>query len=66
MVGEGGRDISDMPNDIRFDEIGHIKQSTTQDKCKVCQKLARVMCSNCGVRLHSDTNAVSFEMYHRR
>ena len=62
----GRRHISDLPNDIRFDGIGHMRQSTTQGRCKVCQKNARVMCSKCGVRLHSEKNAVCFEMYHVR
>ena len=61
--GRGGQ-ISDMPNDIRFDGIGYMRQSTTQGRCKVCQKNARTMCSKFVVRLHSDKNAVYFEMYH--
>ena len=43
-----------------------MRQSTKQDRCKVCQKNAGVMSSKCGVRLHSDKNAVCFEMHHRR
>ena len=42
-----GGHISDLPNDIRFDGIGHMRQSTTQGRCKVCQKNARVMCAKC-------------------
>ena len=62
----GGGHISDLPNDIRFDGIVHMRQSTTQGRCKVCLKNVRVMCSKCAVRLHSEKNAVCFEMYHRR
>ena len=57
---------SDLPNDIIFDGIGHMRQSTTQGRCKVCQKITRVICSECCVRFHSYKNAVCFEMYHRR
>ena len=58
--------IFDLPNDIRFFGTDHMRQSTSQGRCKVCQKNARVMCSKCGVRLYSDKNVVCFEMYHRR
>ena len=37
---------SDLPNDI-FDGIGHMRQSTTQGRCKVCQKITRVICPKC-------------------
>ena len=54
----GGRHISDLPNDIRLDRIGHMSQSNTKGRCKVCYKNAHVMCSKSGVHLHSDKKAV--------
>ena len=53
----------DFPNDIRFDGIGHMRQSAKQGRCKICQKNTRVMyskCGVCGVCFHSEENAVCF------
>ena len=54
----GGRLISDLPKDVRFDRIDHMRQSNTQGRCKVCHENACVMCSESGVYLHSDKTAV--------
>ena len=61
----GVGDISDLPNDIRFDGIGHMRQSITQGRYKYVRKL-HFMCLKCGACMHSDKNAVCFEIYYRR
>ena len=56
----GGRRISQLPNDIRFDGVGHFKAPAAQVRCNVCQKNTRYICQKCNMRLHSDKSAVCF------
>ena len=59
-----GGTLPSLPKDIRFDQINHYKITTTQGRCKICQKNTRYKCQKCNVRLHSDKGAVCFDLYH--
>ena len=41
--------------DVRHDGVGHFAESTSQGRCKVCQKNTRIMCVKCNVRLADQT-----------
>ena len=43
-----------LPEDIRYDGMNHILGSTTQGRCKFCQKNTKNMCKKCNVRLHAE------------
>ena len=60
----GGGRIQNLPNEVRIDGVGHCKLSTTQGRCKVCQKNTHYVCAKCNVRLHWDKSAVCFVIYH--
>ena len=62
----GGGIVPDMPDDVRYDGIGHDKFPATQGRCKWCKKNCRYECIKCGVRLHYDKGAVCATLYHRR
>ena len=59
-----GGTLPSLPKDIRFDQINHYKITTTQGRCKICQKNTRYKCQKCNVQLHSDKGAVCFDLYH--
>ena len=48
-------------NDIRFDGVAHMRQSITQGRYKYVRKL-HLMCLKCGACVHSDKNAVCFDI----
>ena len=56
-----GGTLPSLPKDIRFDQINHYKITTTQGRCKICQKNRRYKSQKCNVRLHSDKSAVCFD-----
>ncbi|XP_065193176.1 piggyBac transposable element-derived protein 3-like [Sycon ciliatum] len=58
--------VSGLPVDVRYDGVGHTRESTTQGRCKVCKRNTRCKCSKCGVRLHFDHGANCNELYHTR
>lgn len=59
------RQPSSLPPEVRFDRTNHNKEPTTQGRCKVCHKNARLQCSKCKVRLHGDHGKTCFEDYHK-
>ena len=61
----GGGRIQNLLNEDRFDGVGHYKVSTTQKRCKVCQKNTRLFCAKCSVRLHCVESGVCFDIYHQ-
>ena len=50
--------VSKAPADVRHDGVGYFLESTTQGRCKVCQKTTRITCLKCNVRLHRSNAAV--------
>ena len=56
--------ISTYLTDNYFDGVGHFPESTTQERCKVCQKNTRIMCIKCSKLLHRSSAAMCWEMYH--
>ena len=62
----GGGPIPNMPDNVRYDGVGHDKFPATLRKCKWCKKYCRYECIKCGVRLHYDKGAVCVTLYHRR
>ena len=61
-----GGAIANLPSDLRYDSVDHLKVSTTQGRCKICHKNTRYICEKCNVRLNLDKGAVCFETYHTR
>lgn len=55
-----------LPGEVRYDGINHMLGTTTQGRCKVCQKNTKNMCKKCGVRLHTERGKQCFEMYHSK
>ena len=59
-----GGTLPSLPKDIRFDQINHYKITTTQGRCKICQKNTWCKYQKCNVRLQSDKGAVCFDLYY--
>lgn len=59
----GGGHHADLPTDVRFDGVGHIRMDSTQGRCVLCGKNCRHSCEKCNVRLHTKQ---CFESYHCR
>ena len=61
----GGHRV-DLPNDVRFDGVGHTSSAFTENRCRVCKKNTKKGCLKCDARLHSDRGMKCFEDYHSR
>ena len=62
----GGGHHADLPDDIRYDGVGHISEATTQGRCVVCSKNTRSKCLKCNVRLHYSHLSTCFLNYHTK
>lgn len=52
-----------LPDDIRFDNIGHLikrEENNSRKKCKVCKSNTIYLCKKCKIHLHPDC----FETFH--
>lgn len=61
-----GGHMPDLPYDIRYDNVGHLKISCTQGRCHICQKNTMYKCLKCDKRLHSDRGKLCFLVYHTK
>jgi len=61
----GGHRV-DLPNDVRFDGVGHTSSAFTENRCRVCKKNTKKGCLKCDARLHSDRGMKCSEDYHSR
>ena len=59
-----GGHVPHTPHDIRYDGVGHKPESTSQGRCKVCQRNCRLRCPKCNVRLHRDKGTKCWDKYH--
>ena len=50
----GGGTHTNLPDDVRFDGVGHYRLSCSQGRCRVCQANTRTKCAKCDARLHCD------------
>jgi len=62
----GGGPHTNLPDDVRFDGVGHYRLSCSQGRCRVCQANTRTKCAKCDARLHCDKGTVCFDIYHSR
>ena len=62
----GGGRIAVLPDNVRYDGVDPVGVSTPQERCKIYQKNTQHMCQKCNVRLHSEKEAIYFEMYHSK
>jgi DNA excision repair protein ERCC-6 len=62
----GGGAHVDLPDDVRYDNIGHELVDTTQGRCIVCSTNTRTKCAKCNVRLHIARNKQCFSIYHNK
>lgn len=62
---DGGH-LPDLPDDIRFDSVGHMKAQCSQGRCHVCQKNTVYKCEKCNKRLHCDRGKTCFVDYHTK
>ena len=62
---DGGH-LPDLPDDIRYDNIGHLRVLCSQGRCHVCQKNTSYKCEKCNQRLHSDRGKTCFVDYHTK
>lgn len=60
----GGGQHVPLPNDIRYDGIGHYSTATSQGRCAVCSSNTRSKCEKCNVRLHFAHEKPCFNIYH--
>ena len=56
----------DLPDDVRFDGVGHTATTFSEGRCRVCGKNTKKCCLKCDARLHSDRGKKCFEHYHSR
>jgi hypothetical protein len=61
-----GGPAASLPDDVRFDGVGHARINFSQGRCRICQKNTRTGCAKCQLRLHSDRGTQCFELYHTR
>lgn len=60
---KGGHHVP-LLDDIRYDNVEHPREITTQGRCYVCKKNTKIKCAKCNVRLHRDRGATCFDEYH--
>ena len=56
----------DLPDDVRFDGVGHTSSTFSEGRSRVCSKNTKKGCLKCDARLHSDRGKKCFEHYHSR
>ena len=56
----------DLPDDVRFDGVGHTSSTFSEGRCRVCSKNTKKGCLKCDAHLHSDRGKKCFEHYHSR
>ena len=71
LVKSGGESIKDndrrssqLPREIRLDNVGHIVEETKQGRCRICKINTRKRCSKCEVQLHTDRGKPCWYKYH--
>jgi len=59
----GGGAHANLPDDVRYDGIGHKREAVAQGRCVQCKKNCRSQCDKCKVRLHVKD---CFDVYHHQ
>jgi DNA excision repair protein ERCC-6 len=62
----GGGAHVDLPDHVRFDQIGHDVVDAAQGRCVVCSTNTRTKCIKCNVRLHIARTKPCFTTYHTK
>ena len=60
----GGGQQAHLPDELRFDGVGHVRVTCSQGRCRICLKNTRCKCVKCNARLHTDKGKDCFSVYH--